>query len=94
VNWLPSTWKMRPQQIDEIKSSLLKGDATSLREAAHALKGSSANMGFKQMVALTLELEMMGKTGLPDPQAGKLLFNQVIQEMRQIVSMIQTFYPS
>ncbi|MBK7673877.1 MAG: response regulator [Candidatus Accumulibacter sp.] len=39
------------------------GDAEALRQAAHALKSSSANVGAEQLAALCKELEMLGRGG-------------------------------
>jgi HPt (histidine-containing phosphotransfer) domain-containing protein len=54
--------------LDETESHLkvlhaagLRNDATEIRQVAHLLKGSSANIGASQMAALCLELELKNK---------------------------------
>jgi len=46
-----------PERIDEMTSGLAKLDREAVREAAHSLKGSSANVGAVRMFRLCADLE-------------------------------------
>jgi len=48
------------------------GNAAGVREAAHALKGSSGTVGAKRMAVLCKELEEMGRSGELEGAAAKL----------------------
>jgi PAS domain S-box-containing protein len=50
-----------PQRLAEIKEALRRGDAESLRMAAHALKGSVGNFAAKKALAAAQRLEIMGR---------------------------------
>jgi HPt (histidine-containing phosphotransfer) domain-containing protein len=52
-----------PKQIQAIASALAAQSPSSLTIAAHTLKGSSLNLGAKQLGALCLKLEEIGRTG-------------------------------
>ena len=55
---------------ETIRNAASAGDAVSLREAAHSLKSSSANVGAMQVSALSYDLEVAGREGvLDDAQA-------------------------
>ena len=57
-----------PKQIQAIASALAMQSLPSLMIAAHTLKGSSLNLGAKQLGALCLKIEEIGRTGksIPD----------------------------
>ena len=52
-----------PQRLAEIKEALRRGDAESLRMAAHALKGAVGNFAAKKALAAAQRLEIMGRDG-------------------------------
>jgi CheY-like chemotaxis protein len=54
-----------PNQLELIDRALAQVDIKSLREEAHALKGSSINIGASRMANLAKALEDHGKQGLP-----------------------------
>ena len=49
------------QKKELLHEALRKNDAKQVRNLAHALKGSSANISAHQLYAVLLELEKMGK---------------------------------
>jgi HPt (histidine-containing phosphotransfer) domain-containing protein len=57
-----------PKQIQAIASALATQSLPSLMIAAHTLKGSSLNLGAKQLGALCLKIEEIGRSGksIPD----------------------------
>jgi HPt (histidine-containing phosphotransfer) domain-containing protein len=57
-----------PKQIQAIASALATQRLPSLMIAAHTLKGSSLNLGAKQLGALCLKIEEIGRSGksIPD----------------------------
>jgi signal transduction histidine kinase/CheY-like chemotaxis protein/HPt (histidine-containing phosphotransfer) domain-containing protein len=52
-----------PPRCAQLRAAAEAGDAEALRQAAHALKSSSANVGAEQLAALCKELEMLGRGG-------------------------------
>ncbi|OGR74296.1 MAG: hypothetical protein A2089_03920 [Elusimicrobia bacterium GWD2_63_28] len=52
-----------PGRLAAIRAAVLSGDGEALRQAAHALKGSSGNMGAKRLQKLCLQLENSGRSG-------------------------------
>ena len=52
-----------PGRLESIRAAVTSGNAEDLRQAAHALKGSSGNVGAKRMQKICLLLEGVGKSG-------------------------------
>jgi PAS domain S-box-containing protein len=52
-----------PQQLQDIRDAVAAGDAQALRQSAHTLRSSSANLGAINLSHLCKELEMMGRAG-------------------------------
>jgi CheY-like chemotaxis protein/HPt (histidine-containing phosphotransfer) domain-containing protein len=52
-----------PGQVEAIREALASGDAGALGFAAHALKGSSAQLGACRLAALAEELEALARNG-------------------------------
>jgi HPt (histidine-containing phosphotransfer) domain-containing protein len=52
-----------PRLIEDVRAAVAAGDAAGLKRAAHTLKGAAANFGAAPVVAVALELELMGRTG-------------------------------
>jgi CheY-like chemotaxis protein/HPt (histidine-containing phosphotransfer) domain-containing protein len=52
-----------PTQVAAIRGAVDARDAGTLKQAAHALKGSSANLGAPRLAALCDELEGLGRSG-------------------------------
>ena len=50
-------------RIEELREAVDEGDANSVREAAHALKGSSGNMGVHEMEEPCAKLQEAGESG-------------------------------
>ena len=49
-----------PPQLAALGEAIESGDATTVEQVAHTLKGSSGNMGAVRMAALCAELEKVG----------------------------------
>ena len=61
------TFKTGPA-VDELAAALHDGDAADVRERAHGLKGSAANVGATTLAGVFAELEHRARAGaLPDP---------------------------
>lgn len=52
-----------PPRVAQLRVAADVGYSEALRQAAHALKSSSANVGAEQLAALSKELEMLGRGG-------------------------------
>jgi HPt (histidine-containing phosphotransfer) domain-containing protein len=61
------TFKTLPA-VDELATALQDGDAADVRERAHGLKGSAANVGAITLAGVFADLEHRARAGaLPDP---------------------------
>jgi CheY-like chemotaxis protein len=49
--------------IEALRQAVAQGNAAELRHTAHTLKGNSNSLGAKQMAAVSLELEKIGRSG-------------------------------
>lgn len=55
---LVESWRRDAQaRMEAIEAALQKDDADQLKQVAHSLKGSSGNLGARDVVAVCLELE-------------------------------------
>jgi PAS domain S-box-containing protein len=61
-----------PALIDQMRTAISAGQAQALREVAHSLKGNSGSLGIKQMAALSLKLERLGRQGTVEGGAALL----------------------
>ncbi|HEY1013796.1 MAG TPA: Hpt domain-containing protein, partial [Herpetosiphonaceae bacterium] len=52
-----------PPQVAAIARAVAEGDADSLRQTAHSLKSSAANLGAGALAAICAELEKRGRGG-------------------------------
>jgi HPt (histidine-containing phosphotransfer) domain-containing protein len=57
------------KSVEDLRAAAVAGDAKRLAEVAHALKGSSANLGARRLSARAAEIERAGKAG--EPQAAR-----------------------
>ena len=58
------------KMADDINAAIESGDHSQVRNAAHALKGVSANLGMPELVNISLQIEMRAKE---EAAAGYLL---------------------
>lgn len=70
------------QRMGEIGDALERGDLERLRRAAHALKGSGANVGAAALAALCGELEDAATAGTADGL--RALVERVRVELRDV----------
>jgi PAS domain S-box-containing protein len=68
------------------QAAVAAGDAAALTQATHSLKGSSGYVGAQRLVALSSELEKIGRTGRTEPAASIVAeleaeFERVRQEL-------------
>lgn len=81
-----------PKQIKTISDALDAKDLPALVNVAHKLKGSSMNIGAKQLGALCLKLEEMGRAGKPIP--GDIGVRDIEAEFEQIKILLLKFKQS
>jgi HPt (histidine-containing phosphotransfer) domain-containing protein len=51
-----------PERLEALQEAVDKGDEQTIQRIAHTLKGSSGNMGARQMSRLCLDLEQAGES--------------------------------
>ncbi len=65
--FFPSLVREFLKQLDEavpgLRAAIAAGDSKALEHVAHALKGSSGNMGAKPLSAMSAELQRVGREG-------------------------------
>jgi HPt (histidine-containing phosphotransfer) domain-containing protein len=78
-----------PKQIQAIASALAAQSLPSLMIAAHTLKGSSLNLGAKQLGALCLKIEEIGRSGksIPDGTTS----TEIENEYENVKTMLLVF---
>ncbi len=52
-----------PGRLEAIRAAVKSADAEALRQAAHALKGSSGNIGAQRLQKICFQLELAGRSG-------------------------------
>ena len=52
-----------PSILSELQEALSSNDASTLRERAHKLKGSSSTMGLSKVSELAMQIELIAKNG-------------------------------
>ena len=77
-----------PRRLDEMLRALSAGEAEELGHLAHALKGSSLNLGARRMASLCTRLEAQGRGRLLE-EAG-----QTVGELRREFSRVSALLES
>jgi HPt (histidine-containing phosphotransfer) domain-containing protein len=73
------------RRMIDMQAAIAATDALALRRAAHALKGSSANLGARQMSALCAELEALDwHDAWPSARALRIRLQQAFAHVRQV----------
>jgi signal transduction histidine kinase/DNA-binding response OmpR family regulator/HPt (histidine-containing phosphotransfer) domain-containing protein len=75
-----------PDLLESIHKAVNQGDGTTLLEAAHSLKSSSANLGAVQLAAVCQELETLGKEGRTE--AASFLLKRLDTEFDAVCSAL------
>jgi HPt (histidine-containing phosphotransfer) domain-containing protein len=68
--------------IEALEEAVNKGDAPTVREVSHMLKGSSGNMGARRMAELCAQLEEAGASG--DLSRSSELVEQLAEEFGRV----------
>jgi HPt (histidine-containing phosphotransfer) domain-containing protein len=81
-----------PKQIASIIAAIHAKNSAALTISAHTLKGSSLNLGARQLGALCLKLEELGRSGLPiSPETNT---NAIEDEFRKVTIELTDFKKS
>jgi HPt (histidine-containing phosphotransfer) domain-containing protein len=78
-----------PTQIQTIVKALDTQDHHMLTIAAHTLKGSSLNLGAKQLGAACFKLEELGRSGIPI--SASINTKEIESEFEQVKAILLTF---
>jgi HPt (histidine-containing phosphotransfer) domain-containing protein len=78
-----------PKQIQAITAALTAQTFPALMIAAHTLKGSSLNLGAKQLGALCLKLEEIGRAGKSIPEGSSV--TEIENEYENVKTMLLAF---
>jgi len=77
-----------PPRLAALRDTATRGSARDLARIAHTLKGSSANLGARRMVALCAELETLCQAETLDNAAG--LLGKLEAEFERVRNRLQT----
>ena len=69
-----------PTLLEEIRSGVDAGNATSVERSSHALKGLMSNFGAKECVEVALKLELAGREGAVDDCSKELKKLELLHE--------------
>ena len=72
----------------QIAVGIERGDGNLVRESAHSLKSSSANVGATRVAGLSRDLETLGRAG--DLEEADMLFAQLDGELDYAVAELKT----
>jgi HPt (histidine-containing phosphotransfer) domain-containing protein len=81
-----------PTQIQTMVKALDTQDHYMLTIAAHTLKGSSLNLGAKQLGAACFRLEELGRSGIPI--SASINTKEIESEFEQVKAILLTFKQS
>ncbi len=77
------------QRLASLRTAASAGDAGGLRRAAHAIKGSSLNVGALTLADLCQQVELLADSGVRDAVAG--LVSQIEQEFERVKSELNQY---
>ncbi len=75
-----------PEQVDAIQQAVDNANPEALRDAAHALKSASANLGAKQLSELCAEAEALGREGAMEGA------QETVSQICQAYQTIHTYF--
>jgi histidine phosphotransfer protein HptB len=78
-----------PKQIQAIATALAAKNFPALMIAAHTLKGSSLNLGAKQLGTLCLKLEELGRAGKSIPKSTNM--EEIENEYENVKAILLAF---
>ena len=81
-----------PKQIQAMTAALIAQTFPTLMITAHTLKGSSLNLGARQLGALCLKLEELGRAGKPIPEGTST--SEIEKEYENVKTMLLEFKQS
>jgi len=76
-------------KLDALEMAIAAGDMEKARNAAHTLKGLSANLSFTELNKQSLALETQIKAGAADPaqlNVVKTAFAKTLQEIDRVIT--------
>ena len=79
-----------PQRMVAIERAIAQSDPEALRQAAHALRSGSINLGAVQVGQLCRELEQMGKSG--STTGAQALYQQLPLAVGQTIGALESTY--
>ncbi len=79
------------EAIIDIGRGLETNDAIMVRESSHKLKGSSANLGIKQLQHICSSIEEFAR--VDDLKSAQPLLNPLLEEFKAVQQYISTTYP-
>lgn len=77
-----------PARVDALEAAVNDSDGPALAQAAHALKGSAANIGAAAVAGICAELEGLGRRGTPD--GGTPLLRRLEEELQRLNAELDT----
>jgi histidine phosphotransfer protein HptB len=76
-----------PDGVDRLGALLRGGEPGTVRDHAHALKGSAANLGADRLAAICAEVEQGARDGrLPDPDS---TLGRLAAEQAQVLDLME-----
>ena len=84
--WIGAFLQTAPERIEAMRDALAAGDAPTLKEEAHALKGSGANLGARGMVEACIRIQQGAEKGDLEEAASSLAdLVQAYDQLRRIL---------
>ena len=80
-----------PSVVEEIRGALARSDAEALEHAAHALKGSSSQVGALAVSAAAMDIENLARAGSVPAAAER--FASLETELQRLFSELEALSP-
>lgn len=78
-----------PLELARLSTAMTTKQIEPIYASAHAIKGSSANLGLLRLSALCLELERLSRTGGVLTEEARALHGDIIAEFDQVRSLLE-----
>ena len=89
IDLIETLTESTPELMEALESSLKDQNADGIREAAHALKSSHAQLGARQFADLCQQMEELGKSG--SLQTAEALYRQILKEHEQVKVALESW---
>lgn len=78
-----------PRELARLTTAVAAGQTENIYSSAHAIKGSSANLGLMRLSALCLDLERVAREGGALSESHRSLHRDIVAEFNQVRPLLE-----